>query len=937
MTRWSGTRYNKSAGGEQEFPPVARFGDIAAAARQRTFYARVVDTLADKAGLAELAAGIERDPAEVARRARELARAFRADEDWANLCRAQAVLGRAWRILGEVDLAQHALTEAISVAGRVDDDDLAADAHLALAGVLSLGAASTDAFEHLDEVERIGSAAMRASASLQRAVLCLRSGRTAEALELFDAAVPRLRREESTIDLARVLANRGGILLRRGDVVDAIADFRDAEDLFGVLGQRFAALQVHHNLACAVAARGDLPAALQMFDETTSGFAELGHDDSVPLLSRAEALLANGLSSDAFGVAQEAVERLEAEGNHSAAAESLIVLAEAARQEGDTTVALAAARRAEQWFESADSEGWRRAALMLVSRIRLDAERVDRSLIHDLEQLAAAAAEDGDTRGEATAWALMANANVSTGDIRAATSSASSASAAARRSRLVQTRLAALHARATVCLAADDRAGARRTLRRALDLLESAVVPGVGLSGGDVGVNAHDIARLAARVAASERRPVSALTWMERARRAVPAAHPVLPPESNEVAELVARMRIAAADLRRAEVEDRPTAEPRHQLHVLENQVRRSALTMASNDSGDPLGSPRDATGEAYGDPTDVRELPNILGRREMVSIGVAGNHLMAVVASRNGFRICELGTTYDVTAHASRARTALNGLARTDLSQAVAETHRSALRAAAAGLDVDLVAPLGLRSDEVVLVVPPFLHSVPWAALPTLRSRAFSLAPSASWWMGAASSAPVAIDRVLVVAGPRLGEAGAEATQVARCHDAAVLLRGASASVGRVCHAIGDADLVHVVAHGRFRHDNPLWSTIELDDGMLTVYELERIASVPSMIVLATCDSGLDAASGPHGGAASLHGLAATLVSMGARTVVASVGALPDTAETRRVMVALHRGMVAGATAAQALAAVRTREAEDCNDGDVGVASAGLITLGVG
>lgn len=195
----------------------------------------------------------------------------------------------------------------------------------------------------------------------------------------------------------------------------------------------------------------------------------------------------------------------------------------------------------------------------------------------------------------------------------------------------------------------------------------------------------------------------------------------------------------------------------------------------------------------------------------------------------------------------------------------------------------------------------------------------------------------PVVIDRVLVVAGPRLDEAVAEATQVAQCHDAAVLLRGASASVDRVCHAIGDADLVHVVAHGRFRHDNSLWSTIELADGMLTVYELERIGSVPSTIVLATCESGLDAASGPHADAASLHGLAATLVSMGARTVVASVGALPDTAETRRVMVALHRGMVSGATAAQALAAVRTSEAEDRNGGDVGVASAGLITLGVG
>ncbi len=887
--------------------------------------------MADEAVLADLATRIEHDPAEVARRAREAAHAFRADEDWTNLCRAQTVLGRAWRILGEVDLAQHALTEAVSVAVRFDDDELAADAHLALAGVLSLGAAATDAFVHLDEVERLGSAAMRERGWLQRAVVCLRSGRTSEALELFNAAAPRLRREQATIDLARVLANRGGILLRRGDVVDAIGDFREAEELFGVLGQRFAALQVHHNLACAVAARGDLPAALRMFDETTAGFAELGHDDSVPLLSRAEALLANGLSSDAFGVAQEAVERLESEGNHSAAAEALIALAEAARQEGDATVALAAARRAEHWFESAGSEGWRRAALMLISRIRLDAGRFDRSLIGDLETLAAAAAENGDARGEVTAWAMAANAHAATGDVRAATSCASSAGAAARRSRLLQTRLAALHARAAVCLAADDRVGARRCLRRALDLLGTAVVPGVGLSGGDVGVNAHDIAQLTARMAASERRPVSALTWMERARRAVPAAHPVLPPESDDVAELLARMRVASSDLRRAEVEDRPTAELRHQLRSLEGEVRRNALTMSPNGSGGHAGVRRRAAGDA----PDVRDLPALLGGREMVSMSVAGNRLMAVVVGRYGFRLCELGTMHDVVARASRARAALNGLARTGLSHVVAESHRTALRASSDALDTDLIEPLALRSDEVVLVVPPILHSIPWAALPTLRGRAFNLAPSASWWMVAERSTPAVIDRILVVAGPRLSEAAAEATQVAQCHDAAVVLRGASASVDRVCQAIGDADLVHVVAHGRFRHDNPLWSTIELADGMLTVYELDRIGSVPSTIILATCDSGLHATSGPADGAAGLHGLAATLVSMGARTVVASIGALPDNAETRRAMVALHRGMVSGATASQALAELRCREAE--NSHDVGVASAGLVTLGVG
>ena len=132
-----------------------------------------------------------------------------------------------------------------------------------------------------------------------------------------------------------------------------------------------------------------------------------------------------------------------------------------------------------------------------------------------------------------------------------------------------------------------------------------------------------------------------------------------------------------------------------------------------------------------------------------------------------------------------------------------------------------------------------------------------------------------------LVVAGPRLAEAHAEAHGVAACHRRVTLLTGTEATVANVSAEMGKHDAVHFVAHGRFRHDNPLWSTIELEDGQLTVYELERLGRVPSTVVLATCESGVG---GARGGA-QLHGLAGTLLTMGARTIVAAIGALPDTA----------------------------------------------------
>ena len=78
--------------------------------------------------------------------------------------------------------------------------------------------------------------------------------------------------------------------------------------------------------------------------------------------------------------------------------------------------------------------------------------------------------------------------------------------------------------------------------------------------------------------------------------------------------------------------------------------------------------------------------------------------------------------------------------------------------------------------------------------------------------------------------------------------------------------------------------------------------------------------------------GGAQLHGLAGTLLTMGARTIVAAIGALPDTVETRDTMVRLHQDLVNGSTASSSLARQRAG-----TDGVSSPTAAGLITLGVG
>ena len=85
------------------------------------------------------------------------------------------------------------------------------------------------------------------------------------------------------------------------------------------------------------------------------------------------------------------------------------------------------------------------------------------------------------------------------------------------------------------------------------------------------------------------------------------------------------------------------------------------------------------------------------------------------------------------------------------------------------------------------------------------------------------------------MVAGPGLAHAAEEVAEVAahpprRRHAG----RPDGASVERVKAAIDGADLAHVAAHGTFRSDNPLFSSLHLADGPLTVYDLEALRRAP-------------------------------------------------------------------------------------------------------
>jgi hypothetical protein len=229
--------------------------------------------------------------------------------------------------------------------------------------------------------------------------------------------------------------------------------------------------------------------------------------------------------------------------------------------------------------------------------------------------------------------------------------------------------------------------------------------------------------------------------------------------------------------------------------------------------------------------------------------------------------------------------------------------------------LESSLLGPAAAElGDGPVIVIPPGrLQAVPWTLMPSLHDRAVTVAPSALTWARARRKRPPADRRVALVVGPGLVTDGAEVAQLRSQYPESVMLGHGSATAEHVLGALDGAWLAHIAAHGTFRADNPMFSSLRLDDGPLTVHDFERLARAPYWLVLSSCDSGVAAPVG----ADELLGLVSSLVPLGAAGIVASVVPVNDEAAVP-VMLALHDALQRGATLAEALLTARQSVSSD-------------------
>lgn len=323
-----------------------------------------------------------------------------------------------------------------------------------------------------------------------------------------------------------------------------------------------------------------------------------------------------------------------------------------------------------------------------------------------------------------------------------------------------------------------------------------------------------------------------------------------------------------------------------------------------------------------------VPALLGALGDAVLVELIELDDTLYAVTVRQSGIRVHIVGGGEDAAREADFARFLLRRLADgrpvPDPGHALADAGRlvekAVLGPVAAGLD----------ADTVVIVPTGRLTAIPWGLLPVLRGRSVSVSPSAAIWLRASLAAEPDHRAVTLIGGPDLADAEAEIMRLGELYPQATVLANGTATASRVLAALNDSWLAHIAAHGTFRADNPLLSSVQLDDGPLTVYDIEGIDRAPHRLVLSACESGRAAPAG----ADELLGLASSLMPKGTVGIVAAIVPVDDRV-TPSIMGSLHRCVAGGAGFADAL---RLAQADAAATGNpVALATAcSFIALGV-
>jgi tetratricopeptide (TPR) repeat protein len=810
---------------------------------------------------------------------------------------AHQAAGIALRDLGHPEDGLAELRRALRSARASGQAQRQADVRASLGLTMALAGDTARGLGHLDSAAQVARGVLAGRVLMRRADALSLLGRRDQVLADLNRVVAILHRHRDYLWEARARSHRGLILLEMGQTRRADADFVSAEQQYKLAGQEWEYATARHNRGLVAAASGHVPQALEFLAEAGQCYAQLGTPMLEVAIDRCAVLLSAGLAADAWAETDMTARRSGREVRTSAKfAELLYSSATAALAAGDLLAARDRAEQAARLFRRQRRERWSARTRLVLAQARyadgdtsLSAYRLACSVARQLDAIHA---------DESPGAHLLAGQLARLRGSAAPAVHHLAAAARPRRTGPVLNRSRAWLAQALLCQLRGQEPEMLSACRRGLAILaEHQQLLGASELRAAVTTHGRELAAIGQRAALNRGNGRQLLAWSERWRATAQATAPARLPRDGELARELSALREVGRRLDRDLVSPTQVPALRRERARLEAAVRARILR-----------TPGPTTARA--EPFTAPALLGALGSAALVELIELDDTLHAMTVRRAGIRVHTVGSAGHAAREVALARFLLWRLADDrpvpNPDQALADAGRL--------LEEALLGPAAaeLDADSVIIVPPGRLHAIPWGLMPVLRGRSVSVSPSAAAWLRASSEPEPGHRTVTLVGGPYLKDAEAEVMRLAEVYPHATVLANSAATARRVLAALDDSWLAHIVAHGTFRADNPLFSSLELDDGPLTVYDIEGMNRAPHRLVLSACESGRAAPAG----ADELLGLASSLMPMGTAGIVAAVVPVSDRV-TPSVMRSLHGRVSDGARFPDALRLARADATE--------------------
>lgn len=823
---------------------------------------------------------------------------------------AQQARASALRAQGQHREALDAFEQARAAAARAGDAHLAARVQIGAVDTLGM-------LGRYDEAEALADSLLRRLRALDAPVdaakvlgnlgnLHLRRDRYPAALAVYAEAEALLSDSDEPALRARFAVNRAIALTYLGRAEEALEDYRRAQALYEERGLPFEAAVVRTNIGFLHQTAGRYAVALAELTAAYRVFAGLARDHeaarcdldtgdayrALNLLPEARVCYQRALAvfdrlplDDDRARAQIGLAALATENRRFADARTLLDSAEAHLVRPGNAVLLAQVRlhRANHWLRQGQSRRAREEALpaqQALAEAGLPGWAAEARLIAalaDPNTSPAVYAEIAETAGQTSRGWLQCRAESALG-------------------RLLRRR--------------GERAEALLHLRRAVDLLESArtqIAPEdlhLAFLSDREAVYSDLAALLLEGSPPSEADVAEALGVIERSRSRLLLERLLSAqtgqggePESalrERVAELRARLSRAYHDALSPEADEarRPGGGiPERDLAPLEAAYARALLEAE-------LGGDFPET-TLRGPLPDLPALRDALAPDETLLLyAAADNRLTAFLLRRDGLiALPGLAAVTDAGHLARRLRYHLRKMAMTpELRAAIAGGLQAELDAVLEDLHALLLAPLlpHLVGGRLIVVPCDPLQGVPFHALKDgagylLDRFEIVYAPSASVWhtLRARVEPSRTGGGALLVGVPGAGteHVPGELAAIAGQMPARILC-GGEATVENVRRAAPSATLLHLATHALFRHDNPLFSGLQLADDWLLGRDLYGMRLRADLVTLSACDTG---ASRIEPGEEWM-GLARGFLSAGAGRVMVSLWPADDAATAEQM-----------------------------------------------